>query len=182
MTDAAKFSYVPGALRTGQRAEHQGVVFSLQAFSGIHVGIDNLNVSKRLAQLIDTGLEGASLKDGDMLSAVKKLFSPRRMAGSELPRLKDTLANVRSRLRRSVRRISLGTTVLVLQLTVVDRVTKRLSLVPSGLYSGCAGPWYLLCLICGGVEFRRSAILPWIFTVDDWIRGQQVRVWRRGRQ
>ena len=37
-------------------------------------------------------------------------------------------------------------------------------------------------LNCGGVEFRRSTILPWIFTVDNCMRGQQVWVWRRGRQ
>ena len=34
--------------------------------------------------------------------------------------------------------------------------------------------------ICGGVEFRRSTIPPWIFTVDKWMRGQQVWVRRIG--
>ena len=37
-------------------------------------------------------------------------------------------------------------------------------------------------IFCGGVEFRRSTIPPWIFTVDKWMRGQQVWVRRRGRQ
>ena len=36
--------------------------------------------------------------------------------------------------------------------------------------------------MCVGVKFRRSAILPWIFAVDNWIRGQQVWVRRRRRQ
>ena len=27
---------------------------------------------------------------------------------------------------------------------------------------------------CGGVEFPKSAILPWVFAADNWIRGQQV--------
>ena len=31
-------------------------------------------------------------------------------------------------------------------------------------------------LNCGGVEFRGSTILPRIFTVDNWMRGQQVWV------
>ena len=35
---------------------------------------------------------------------------------------------------------------------------------------------------CGGVEFRRSTILQWIFTVDIWMRGQQVWVRRRTRE
>ena len=35
---------------------------------------------------------------------------------------------------------------------------------------------------CGGVEFCRSAIPTWIFTVDKWMRGQQVWARRRGRQ
>ena len=35
---------------------------------------------------------------------------------------------------------------------------------------------------CGGVEFRRSTILPWIFTLNKWVRGQQVWVRKRGRQ
>ena len=32
--------------------------------------------------------------------------------------------------------------------------------------------WELVSF-CGGVVFRRSATLPWIFAVDNWIRGQQ---------
>ena len=35
---------------------------------------------------------------------------------------------------------------------------------------------------CGGRVFRRSATLPWIFAVDNWIRGQQVWVRRRRLQ
>ena len=37
---------------------------------------------------------------------------------------------------------------------------------PRALFASC-------CWTRGRVEFRRSAILPWIFRVDKWMRGQQ---------
>ena len=37
-------------------------------------------------------------------------------------------------------------------------------------------------ITCGGEENRRNTILLWIFTVDKWMRGQQVKFRRRGRQ
>ena len=54
------FVGVNGLLQRVQRAEHWGVMLALQAFSGIHLGIDNLNVLKSVAELIDRGIEGTS--------------------------------------------------------------------------------------------------------------------------
>ena len=44
---------------------------ALQAFSGIHIGFDNLDVLRRVAELVDKGIQGTSLplvKDGDLLA------------------------------------------------------------------------------------------------------------------
>ena len=38
------FSGIPGPIQSVQRAEYWGVILALQTFSGIHIGIDNLNV------------------------------------------------------------------------------------------------------------------------------------------
>ena len=39
------FSGIPGPIQSVQRAEYWGVILALQAYSGIHIGIDNMNVS-----------------------------------------------------------------------------------------------------------------------------------------
>ena len=49
------FASVAGPLQTVQRAEHWGVMLALQAFSGIHIGIDNLNVLGGVAKLTGRG-------------------------------------------------------------------------------------------------------------------------------
>ena len=47
--------------------------------------------------------------------------------------------------------------------------------------------WDVRFPFCGGVDFRRSAILPWIFAVDSWTRGHRTgfgggqHVWVRRR-
>ena len=38
------FSGIPGPIQSVQRAEYWGVILALQAYSGIHIGIDNMNV------------------------------------------------------------------------------------------------------------------------------------------
>ena len=63
------FVGVNGLLQTVQRAEYWDVTLALQAFSGIHIGIDNLKVLGSVAKLIDRGIEGTSLplvKEGDL--------------------------------------------------------------------------------------------------------------------
>ena len=47
-------------LRTVPKAEYRDVIIALQAFSGIHICIDNLNVPRSVAMLIDRGIEGTS--------------------------------------------------------------------------------------------------------------------------
>ena len=45
------FSGIPGPIQSVQRAEYWGVMFALQASSGIHIGIDNMNVLRGVAAL-----------------------------------------------------------------------------------------------------------------------------------
>ena len=45
------FSGVLGPIQSVQRAEYWGVILALQAISGIHIGIDNLNVLRGVAAL-----------------------------------------------------------------------------------------------------------------------------------
>ena len=40
---------VLGLIQSVQRAEYWGVILALQAYSGIHIGIDNLNVLRGVA-------------------------------------------------------------------------------------------------------------------------------------
>ena len=47
------FSFIPGPLHTVQRAELWVVLFSLQAFVPVFVGIDNLNVFNFVSELLD---------------------------------------------------------------------------------------------------------------------------------
>ena len=64
------FSGVLGPIQSVQRAECWGVILALQAYSGIHIGIDNINVLRGVAKLISQGVTGTLLhlvKDGDLL-------------------------------------------------------------------------------------------------------------------
>ena len=46
------FSGVLGPIQSVQRAEYWGVFLALQAYSGIHIGIDNMNVLRGVAGLL----------------------------------------------------------------------------------------------------------------------------------
>ena len=46
------FSGILGPVQSVQRAEYWGVVLALQAYSGIHIGIDNLNVLRGVVKLL----------------------------------------------------------------------------------------------------------------------------------
>ena len=57
-----------GPLQTVHRAEHWDVILVLQAYSGIHIGIDNLNVLRGVAKITDNGITDTPLpliNDGD---------------------------------------------------------------------------------------------------------------------
>ena len=43
------FSGIPGPIQSEQRAEYWRVILALQAYSGIHIGIDNMNVLRGVA-------------------------------------------------------------------------------------------------------------------------------------
>ena len=60
-------------LQSVQRAEYWGVILAPQGYSGIHIGIDNLNVLRGVAKIIDNGITDTPLplvKDGDLLAAL----------------------------------------------------------------------------------------------------------------
>ena len=50
------FSGIPGPIQSVQRAEYWGVILALQAYSGIHIGIDNMNVLRGVAALLSHGV------------------------------------------------------------------------------------------------------------------------------
>ena len=63
------FSRILGPLQSEQRA--------LQAYSGIHIGIDHLDVLRGVAKLIDQGITGTPLllvKGGDLLGAIHSML------------------------------------------------------------------------------------------------------------
>ena len=86
------FASAPGPLQTVQRAEYWGVILVLQAFSGRHVGIDNFDVLRRVAQISDQGTcEPPPLfcesQDGDLLRWISTMISmrgPDTVAGSKV--------------------------------------------------------------------------------------------------
>ena len=61
------------SLQSLQRAEYWGAILASQAYSGIRIGIDNLNVLRGVAKIIGNGITGTPLplvKDGDFLAAI----------------------------------------------------------------------------------------------------------------
>ena len=46
------FSGIPGPIQSVQRAEYWGVILALQAYSGIHIGVDIMNVLRGVAALL----------------------------------------------------------------------------------------------------------------------------------
>ena len=68
------FSGVPGPIQSVQRAEYWGVILALQAYSGIHIGIDNMNVLRGVAALLSHRVPRSPLplmKDGDLLATIR---------------------------------------------------------------------------------------------------------------
>ena len=49
------FSGILGPVQSVQRAEYWSVILALQAYSGIHIGIDKLNVLRGVAKLLSQG-------------------------------------------------------------------------------------------------------------------------------
>ena len=71
------FSGIPGPIQSVQRAEYWGVILALQAYSGIHIGIDNLNVLRGVASLLSRNVPRTPLplvKDGDLLATIHSML------------------------------------------------------------------------------------------------------------
>ena len=74
------FSGVLGPIQSVQRAEYWGVILALQAYSGIHIGIDNMNVLRGVAALLSHKVPRSPLpliKDGDLLATIHSMLSLR---------------------------------------------------------------------------------------------------------
>ena len=59
-----------------------GVILALQAYSGIHIGIDNLNVLRGVAALLSQEVTRTPLplvKDGDLLATIRSMLCLRGM-------------------------------------------------------------------------------------------------------
>ena len=72
------FSGIPGPIQSVQRAEYWGVILALQAYSGIHIGTDNMNVLRGVAALLSHGVPRSPLplmKDGDLLITIRSMLS-----------------------------------------------------------------------------------------------------------
>ena len=72
------FSGVLGPIQSVQRAGYWGVILALQAHSGIHIGIDNLNVLRGVAALLSHKAPRSPLtlvKDGDLLATIHSMLS-----------------------------------------------------------------------------------------------------------
>ena len=71
------FSGVLGPIESAQRAEYWSVMLALQAYSGIHIGTDNLNVLRGVAALLSGNIPRTPLplvKDGDLLASTHSLL------------------------------------------------------------------------------------------------------------
>ena len=55
------FSRIIGPLQSVRRAAYWGVILASQAYSGIHICIDSLNVLRGVAKIIDSGITGTPL-------------------------------------------------------------------------------------------------------------------------
>ena len=74
------FSGVLGPVQSVQRADYWGVILALQAYSGIHIGVDDLNVLRGVAALLSHRVPRSPLplvNDGDLLATIHSMLSLR---------------------------------------------------------------------------------------------------------
>ena len=94
-------SGVLGTILSVQRAEYWVVILALQAYSGIHIGIDNLNVLRSVAALLSQQVRRSPLplvKDGDLLATIHSMLCLRGFSTVQVSNVKghDTRAMVDS--------------------------------------------------------------------------------------
>ena len=69
---------VLGPIQSVQRAEYWGVILALQAYSGIHIGVDNMNVLRGVAVFVSHKVPRSLLplmKDGDLLTTIHSMLN-----------------------------------------------------------------------------------------------------------
>ena len=74
------FMLLPGPLQTLQRAEIWHTIMALQASGPGHLGLDNLDVVRAIAKLLDHGTVFTPLplvKDGDLIAVVRNMILAR---------------------------------------------------------------------------------------------------------
>ena len=72
-----------------------GVILALQAYSGIHIGIDNLNVLRGVAALLSHRVPRSPLplvKDGDLLATIHSMLSLRGFDTVQVSKVKGHAA------------------------------------------------------------------------------------------
>ena len=85
------FSGIPGPIQSVQRAEYWGVILALQAYSGIHIGIDDMNVLRGVAALLSYKVPRSPLpliKDGDLLATIHSMLSLRGFDSVKVSKVK----------------------------------------------------------------------------------------------
>ena len=74
------FSGILGPFQSVQRAEYWGVILALQAYSYIHIGIDNPNVLRGVAAVLSRKIPRSPLplvQDGDLLATIHSVLGLR---------------------------------------------------------------------------------------------------------
>ena len=85
------FSGIPSPIQSVQRAEYWGVILALQAYSGIHIGIDNLNVLRGVAALLSHWAPRSPLplmRDGDLLATIHSVLCLRNFDTVKVSKVK----------------------------------------------------------------------------------------------
>ena len=88
------FMPVPGVMQTVQRAEVWGAIVAMQAYWPCHLGIDNLDVARKIGRLLDHGSLIKPLpfvKDGDLIARARYMI---RTRGRETVRVSEVKGHV----------------------------------------------------------------------------------------
>ena len=88
------FTSITGPLQSVQRAEYWRVILALQASTGIHVGIDNLNLLAGVARLLQQHNQGKPLllmPDGGLHATIRSMLCHRCMPQLQFPRSRVVL-------------------------------------------------------------------------------------------
>ena len=85
------FCSVPVPLQTVQRAGLWGVILALQAYDGVHLGVDNLEVVRHVGRILDGKLSSRPfefLPDGDLLFLIDRMLHIRGLGTVRISKVK----------------------------------------------------------------------------------------------